>query len=122
MEATTKQITYIEALKGEAVSRVARVVGQKVDARALLEAAFAVSLPAPTTSQEASDQIDALKVGMIPYAREHRDWADPIVAKVKAAPLPTVELSVPDFSIDPPTATAMVDEKSPAEFVAMVLA
>lgn len=51
-------------------------------------AALALALPDPATSREASEQIDALKLGgagLMTYARAHRDWARPVIDRLTAA-------------------------------------
>lgn len=51
-------------------------------------AALALALPEPATSSEASEQIDALKLGgagLMTYARAHRDWAQPVIDRLTAA-------------------------------------
>ena len=78
---TTAQETYRD-----------RLIKQTVDAAAsfpagtrVLYAAFALSLPVPQTTAEASAQIDALTGGWQEYGRANRAWAEPIIAKVVAA-------------------------------------
>lgn len=52
---------------------------------AFIESMLILSLPAPVTAAEASEQIDALKPGMIlGYARSHAGWAQPIIDRYVA--------------------------------------
>lgn len=52
---------------------------------AFVESMLILSLPVPVTAAEASEQIDALKPGMIlGYARSHADWAQPIIDRYVA--------------------------------------
>lgn len=51
-------------------------------------AALALALPAPADSADASDQIGALATdgaGLTDYARNHRDWARPVIDALVAA-------------------------------------
>lgn len=85
--ATEKQLAYIDSLKAQVIRRCAPTLmtGKNDRARNALTTMLVLSLPTPTTTTEASEQIDALKGNVLNYARTHQDWYNAIAAKFAAA-------------------------------------
>jgi hypothetical protein len=80
MNATAKQIDYLESLKAEAAKKIEATGRGVVLGRSQLVAAHLIAnLPAPVTSEEASEMIAAAKGDIQNYSRNHREWAEPIV-------------------------------------------
>jgi len=81
-----RQLTYIENLKK---SYLDRQEGQYIGIgtvqhkmMCIVNYALTLALPAPQTTAEASEQIDALKYGMMDYARRHQEWSQPVLARI----------------------------------------
>lgn len=86
MEPTAKQLAYIASLKAEMASKLEAADRGVVMAKSdRVWAALSVALPAPATMEEASEQIEAITVGMHAYSRKHREWAEPIVREASNA-------------------------------------
>jgi len=80
MNASTKQIAYLESLKSEAAKKIeAASRGVVLGRDQLIAAHLIANLPTPTTSEEASEMIDAAKGDIKAYSRNHRAWAEPIM-------------------------------------------
>jgi len=80
MEATSKQIEYIESMKAEQAATIEAVArGVAIGKSQMVFAHLAIALPAPATLEEAREQIEALKGSMQAYSKIHREWAEPIV-------------------------------------------
>lgn len=75
---TQKQMDYRESLIRK------RLNGSSLSGGALIEAIIIANLPEPTSKQEASEQIDALKNHTIKdYCKAHSDWYADLAARVE---------------------------------------
>lgn len=96
--ATDKQLAFRAELLQQYIARKAeKLSGPVNDAkRASAEIALALTLPEPSDRHDASNQIDSLKMDYLTvYAREHKDWAQPVMNKLGEAwlqqPLRSIE-------------------------------
>jgi len=121
---TSKQLDYLASLRNAKVNMFGHVAGVRVDGVDLLQTCLAASLPHPVTAAEASSQIEALKSGsLMPYARDHKDWATAIVAKVAAAIGDTGERA-PMIEVAPFGAASpanVIEGLTTSEYIAQVL-
>jgi hypothetical protein len=89
--ATEKQIQFRNKLVDEALARIASRLNEPgnghIAGELVARAAFVIALPAPASSAEASEQIDALQQGastITSYARRHQAWAEAVMAQAMA--------------------------------------
>lgn len=54
-------------------------------ARSATLIALVLSLPEPRTAAEAGDQVNGLKGGILHHARQHPEWAQPVLDRLTAA-------------------------------------
>lgn len=87
MNATEKQIAYIESLKTNAIANAVRTMRDlkpQFAAQKMATAGMAYLLPAPVDGADASAQIDALKGDVRSYYRMRPALADAVTAKIVA--------------------------------------